>query len=351
MDHIKYPHIGSLVDVRFRVEGLYGGLNLPTISYKGTVKLHGTNAAVCVDFDKNVSWLQSRSRIITVENDNAGFAKWMLDRKIDKILSDYMDQCQVIRPKTSKSDDSDLRQLAIYGEYCGEGIQSGVGVSTLPRMFVIFDIVAITNTKKIFLTPEVEQIAPLNALGIYSIEQFATYKVQINFAKTSSAIDQIVAYTKDVENECPVTKYISGKTGVGEGIVWRPTSHLNVLNYEDYIFKTKGEKHKNNKSPKLVSADVDAVRSAEEFAKYALTEARLEQAWQYTYQNRYWLQCADHKPNIKGTGIFVRWLVDDVLREENHTITTNNLKDHLVRKALSRECANWYKTKIGYTNG
>jgi hypothetical protein len=113
-----------------------------------------------------------------------------------------------------------------------------------------------------------------------------------------------------------------------------------MLNYEDYIFKTKGEKHKNNKSPKLVSADVDAVRSAEEFAKYALTESRFEQAW----------QCAEHGSDIKGTGIFVRWLVDDVLREENHTITSNNLKDHLVRKALSREGSNLYKNKLGYTN-
>lgn len=43
-----------------------------------TEKIDGTNACVVVDENGNVS-AQSRSQIITIENDNFGFAKWVAD--------------------------------------------------------------------------------------------------------------------------------------------------------------------------------------------------------------------------------------------------------------------------------
>jgi hypothetical protein len=45
----------------------------PTLTFKGTVKLHGTNAAVCWNASSGM-WAQSRENIITPEKDNAGFA-------------------------------------------------------------------------------------------------------------------------------------------------------------------------------------------------------------------------------------------------------------------------------------
>lgn len=45
----------------------------PILTFTGTVKLHGTNASVCYN-QKEGFWAQSRSRIITSESDNAGFA-------------------------------------------------------------------------------------------------------------------------------------------------------------------------------------------------------------------------------------------------------------------------------------
>jgi hypothetical protein len=46
---------------------------LPTLEFFGTVKLHGTNGAVCFDTRTNEFYAQSRERILSMESDNAGF--------------------------------------------------------------------------------------------------------------------------------------------------------------------------------------------------------------------------------------------------------------------------------------
>src|ERR1051325_7000074 len=48
--------------------------NLPTLTFTGTVKLHGSNASIRVGQDF-VNY-QSRNRTLTLESDNAGFALW-----------------------------------------------------------------------------------------------------------------------------------------------------------------------------------------------------------------------------------------------------------------------------------
>ena len=58
----------------------------PIINFTGTTKIHGTNGALCLhdtDF-----WCQSRTRIISVTDDNMGFCKFAEDRKqsIDNIF-------------------------------------------------------------------------------------------------------------------------------------------------------------------------------------------------------------------------------------------------------------------------
>lgn len=75
-----------------------------------TEKIDGTNAAIGIkmredgDFDL---WAQSRTRIITPDDDNYGFAKWVYDHVSDLLL---------------------LGEGMHFGEWWGEGIQRGYGV-------------------------------------------------------------------------------------------------------------------------------------------------------------------------------------------------------------------------------
>ena len=81
-----------------------------------TEKLDGTNACVIVTEDGSVA-AQSRSRIITPQNDNFGFARWVEDNA------------------------SKLRELGAgyhYGEWWGCGIQRGYGLQE--KRFSLFNV-------------------------------------------------------------------------------------------------------------------------------------------------------------------------------------------------------------------
>ena len=94
---------------------------LPTILFDGTVKLHGTNAAVGIKDGE--LYCQSRSRIITPEDDNLGFASFVEENKsyFEDLFNSF-----------------DANHAIIYGEWCGGNIQSGVALTGLDKMFVIF---------------------------------------------------------------------------------------------------------------------------------------------------------------------------------------------------------------------
>lgn len=82
---IKFPSIGQYRNVIHTIthratyigKGEDGGalydpsLPCPTLKFQGTIKLHGTNAAIARDQAGEV-WCQSRENIITPQSDNAG---------------------------------------------------------------------------------------------------------------------------------------------------------------------------------------------------------------------------------------------------------------------------------------
>lgn len=81
-----------------------------------TEKLDGTNACVVVSDDGSVA-AQSRSRFITPENDNYGFAKWVAAHA------------------------EELKQLGPgyhYGEWWGQGIQRNYGLTE--KRFSLFNV-------------------------------------------------------------------------------------------------------------------------------------------------------------------------------------------------------------------
>ena len=65
------------------------------------------------------------------------------------------------------------KDITVYGEWCGEGIQHGVGVSTLPKMFVIFDVkvgdsyLSVTDVMKFGRNMKEQRV-----LNIYNFETF-----------------------------------------------------------------------------------------------------------------------------------------------------------------------------------
>lgn len=291
---------------------------LPILTFKGTVKLHGTNAGITYNTKTKELYAQSRERIITPLSDNQGFAHFVESNK-DIIL------------ELISTINTDAEYITIFGEWCGGNIQSGVALNQLNKMFVIF-AVKLTD-KTIYLSDDEFKHLKSNENRIYNILDFPTFEVDIDFANPSNVQNTIIEITEQVENECPVGKYF-GVSGIGEGVVWKYRHSDGTINQ----FKVKGAKHSKSKVKKTQIVDVDKLNNINEFIDYVLTEERLNQGIERVFM--------DNELDIKQLGDYISWIIKDVISEELDTLISNNLEVKDVTKSLSNKARNWFLNKI-----
>lgn len=287
------------------IEGQQRTWKYPPVRFRGTVKLHGTNAAVVVEGGK-VSY-QSRNRVLTVDNDNAGFAAWATQHE------------NLWRGVAAPFGD-----IILFGEWCGRGIQNGVALSELAPMFVVFEALTIDNRQI-----DVEDIDWLPE-GAYRITDFPTWEVEIDFENPQLVQNQLVEITNAVEAECPVGKAF-GVSGVGEGVVWS----ADVFG-ERVRFKVKGEKHSSYRVRTLAMITAENPETVTQFIDNALTDGRMHQGVEFLQEHG--LPIA-----LQSTGDFVRWIVADVVKEEADTMAAAGLDIEAVKKRLGSTAAIRYK--------
>lgn len=110
---------------------------------------------------------------------------------------------------------------------------------------------------------------------------------------------------------------------VGEGIVWSVELNGNV-----HRFKVKGELHSSSKVKTLASVDVEKLEGIQKFVEYAVTESRFNQALENVFPN-------EEPIENKKLGDVIRWVVNDVIKEEMDTMTDNKIEPKDVNKYLS----------------
>lgn len=217
----------------------------PTIRFNGTVKLHGTNAAI-VRYKDGTTKFQSRERELSLTSENAGFMLAMSGKDLDSIFKGavYNEYC------------------AVFGEWCGGNIQKGVGICQLPKMFVIFAVNIDGEWRDL----------PINAdtTNLY-VTDFKTFSVDIDFNNPELVSNQLREITEGVEAHCPAAA-MWGVDGIGEGVVWS-AKH----NGRFYQFKVKGEKHSVSKVKTLAAVDTEMLAGIGEFVERVVTENRCQQ--------------------------------------------------------------------------
>jgi hypothetical protein len=292
----------------------------PTLAYKGTVKLHGTNAAIIFDEDGNFH-CQSRENIITPEKDNAGFATYIYSL-----------------PKEIIS--STVKNFGIYGEWCGGNIQAGVAINGLPKMFVIFaernldgDLEEQNWSERNYSKSAWEV---LNRYNIYHIEQFPTFTIDIDFEHPEIAQNELIKITEEVEKECPVGKFF-GKCGVGEGVVWSPTDP--DYTNSGYWFKVKGEKHSSSKHKTLAPIDVEVVKAVNDIVDIVVTESRVEQGIQK-------LKEVGKEAIVRNIGDFIKWINSDIEAEEKEMLDKSGLDRKKIHSAITTKAKGIFLEKI-----
>jgi hypothetical protein len=313
---------------------IYEDCELPTLKFKGTIKLHGSNAGIVYTYDHlNVNYAvhaQSRSRILTPTSDNAGFAAFLHTRSTTKLLSKLM--MAVSRESGEDGLGYTPETVKVFGEWCGGNIQKGVAINGLDKMFVIFGI----KIDNMWVSDEVLSQVKNEEENIYNILDYPTYEVDIDFNNPKVAAEIMSKMTEDVEKECPVGKAF-GNEGIGEGIVWRCVEE--GFKRSRYWFKTKGDKHKSSGTKEKVPVDVERVNSMNELVNVLVTESRLKQGFDYLKEHG--------KPfDRSSTGPYLKWLYDDVIKEELDTIMENGFEPKEISGAISNKGRKYFFEEI-----
>jgi hypothetical protein len=274
--------------------------------FLGTVKLHGTNAGITMTQAGDILY-RSRSRFITPDDDNYGFARAMSAHE-DEIRA-------ALAPYAAKHD------VTIFGEWCGAGVQSNVGVSALEKLLVIFAMRDGDGWRE----PCHVGGFSVTSARIFNVHNFPHWTLEIDFSQPEQYQNELVALTEEVERQCPVAKQF-GHDGIGEGIVWTP---IDGDRDSRYWFKVKGEKHSASKVKVLAAVDVERFAKRDELVTALVTENRLEQGIGL-HVNEF-----GRSLEMRDIGEFLRWVFNDIIKEEADTIAASGFEVKELGKPIS----------------
>lgn len=348
MDLIKYPSIEQFRNVVYSVNHNFNYIgkdehgdpiydttrSKPKLTFKGTIKLHGTSAGVCYN-DKDM-WVQSHKQIISPGNDNAGFAQFVEFKKeaFKKLFEEI---------KKNNDIDTSQKTICLYGEWAGKGIQSGVAINNIEKTLFIIGIKISEEELKNYsdiTEPEIVKVGKwINCEGyrdnenrIYNVHDFKTYTIEIDFNHPELSQNKIIEQTLEVEDECPVSKAF-GFSGIGEGIVYT---------YQDdvsrYIFKSKGLLHsKLSKVKVLKPVDNEKVNARIEMAEKATPTWRLEQ---------FLTEVCDlnNGGEIQRSKIaeYIRAVMADIVKEELDVLSEAGIELKEINKYVSNICRDYF---------
>jgi len=268
-------------------------VEMPIIEYSGTVKLHGSNLGLRRHNGQFIP--QSRTQVLGGDNDCYGFAAHI--RSIpESELHSMFDQVY-----GTSSD------VTIFGEWIGPGIQRKVAVNEFPnKQWVLFGAWD-DNAQQYIKIPRGVEIPNHH---IYNIGRVPTFSITIDFKNPGDVLEELETLTLKVEEQCPWGKQF-GIEGVGEGIVWTPTT-----NYHDsqLWFKVKGSRHKRgNNTHQKETLDPIVHRNVTTLIELILPEDRLFQGLEH-------LSELGLPVDLKSTGSYLKWINTDIRKEEMHHV-------------------------------
>jgi len=318
----KWPSIELLHNLCRSLEKVE---EVPTLSYRAKIKLDGTNAGVQIFSDGRVA-AQSRTQIITPDNDNMGFANWV-DRNIEFF-----------------SNLASSEHLTIFGEWCGKGVQKRTAISKIDRkVFVIFAIQSggvNGQIAKLEIDPEkIRDLVPKHP-DLF-ILPFYGDTIPLNFSdkeQLKAQAEILNQKVQEIEAIDPWVKETFEIEGLGEGLVFYPEASDTVerLSYSELLFKAKGEKHQVVKTKKPVQIDPEKVKSIDEFVNLFVTPNRLEQGV---------IEACNGEFEMKKMGEFLKWLTGDVKKESIAELERAQLTWQEVNKPVMKAAREWYQTR------
>jgi len=326
----KFTSIESFAHV-FRGQDFYD--EKAVVHYGAKIKLHGTNAAVRITSGGATPatvTAQSRSRDITPETDNCGFARWVADNE-DAWLSVTAEGAP---------------DITFFGEWAGKGIQKGDAVTKLDQKY--FFVFAVQIEDEMITTPaDIEDCIPdLDDVVVLPWDMVFEQTVDFNDPdQCQSFADLLNEHVKRIGERDPFIHGIFGVEGPGEGWVVSPICNpgedplegkLDVYWYNVLAFKVKTEAHMVQKTKKAASKDIEVPAGVVEFVEMFVTPARCEQGV---------TEACGGDATPENTGAFLKWIGQDIKKESEQELSDAGLEWKDVTRHVTQAARQWYLDK------
>lgn len=309
----SFAHVWKSFSLRFET---------PTVRLGRKVKLHGTNGGVRIAPDGAVA-AQSKSRDITSEKDNAGFARW------------------VEANAPSFAANTKGQTVTIFGEWAGLGIQKRDVVTTLKaKFFFVFSVqlgdYMITNPRVIeTMVPDLDNLLVIpwdttdGEADIFTID-FGDIEAAREFTDKASADAEAVG-ARD-----PLIASIFDIEGPGEGHVYMPVDSLARNDFAALTFKVKAESHRVKQTEKAASVKVEIPEDVQDFVKKFVTDARGEQAVAEACEGLF---------EKRHMSAYMKWMGQDIKKESEVELAAMGKVWKDVSAPVNANIARWYLTR------
>lgn len=337
-EHKKLPKIRGYHNIvkeikAFCYEGVY-----PTQTFRPKIKQHGSNSAIRITPDGQVTPQKRNSDCDVTGHFN--FPMWVKGNE-EYFASLSMEDSTVI----------------IDGEWAGQGIQKKVAVSELDKSMFVFSIriytpvIAIDGEQKYtsYMVVEPNKIKSMLGNSIpdnMHILPWHDKSITIDFNKQSqvkSFADEANEIVAQIDKCDPYIKEVFDIDGVGEGLVYYPVEDgevsIHPRDFERYAFKVKGASHsKGGDGSKKARAATPIPQGAYEFADMMMTTDRMEQGVSEV--------CGSDSPEMKNTGQFIGWICRDVALEGADELLAANLEWKQVQGLVATRAREFFISKV-----
>lgn len=367
--------------------------------YANGILVHNSNAGVTLSQNGELT-AQSRERELTLTSDNAGFCLWMNQESHKNFFLEKLKS--LIEP--------DDISITVFGEWAGGNIQKGVAVCNLPKQLYVFSVCHLKQDGTRVYSNNLITLFDDKKLGVYNLLQFEHECINIDFEKTDSYINKFVEEAEKIGDVCPVGKKFgitneilestftmdknqlfhcsgdtisdfmtnklldlsnnSNKINLGEkynllinkvnpkpGVMNIVIKDLNdVIIHEEnissigegivlcsvdgeYIVKFKNDKHSVSKIKTTSKVDEVLIKDINDFVENVVTENRLLQGIEK-------LKEMNLTVDEKSTGEFIKWVQNDVFKEEIDIIVEKKLLPNKVKGVIANKARKFFMNYI-----
>lgn len=101
----------------------------------------------------------------------------------------------------------------------------------------------------------------------------------------------------------------------------------------------KGEKHSVTNLTTLAAVDTEKFKNIQNFIDYACTENRMHQGLDYLREQQLTIE-------LKNVGIFLKWIISDIVKEEIDTMESSQITATDVGRTVKNRVLPWFKNQI-----